>query len=165
MKISKDGIEIIKYYESLRLDTYICSGGKLTIGYGHTGSDVKQSMIITPNQAEELLINDLNRFEKDVTSLVKVAINQNQFDALVCFAFNVGSDIDLDKIAEGLGDSTLLAKLNAGDFIGATKEFPKWNKSKGLVTKGLVRRRATEKAFFEGNSLKDSILAGKLAAP
>lgn len=148
MKISKAGLELIKKWEGCKLTAYLCSAGVLTIGYGHTGSDVYKGMKITQAQADDFLQSDVIRFEKDVTSLVKVPVTQNQFDALVCFAFNLGSDIDADTIAEGLGDSTLLRKVNSKDFVGAAAEFVKWNKAGGKVLNGLTSRRIDESKLF-----------------
>lgn len=151
MKTSENGKAIIKAFESLELVAYPdpgTGGAPWTIGWGHTGPEVKPGLTWTQAQAEQALSNDLAQFERDVTQLVKVEINQNQFDALVSFAFNVGSDIDADDIAEGLGDSTLLKKLNAGDYDGAADEFPKWNKAAGKVLKGLTRRRNAERDLF-----------------
>lgn len=151
MKISENGKALIKEFENLEVIAYPdpgTGGAPWTIGWGHTGPEVKPGLTWTRTQAEQALNNDLAQFERDVTQLVKVKINQNQFDALVSFAFNVGSDIDADDIAEGLGDSTLLKKLNAGDYDGAADEFPKWNKAAGKVLKGLTRRRNAERDLF-----------------
>ena len=150
-KTSETGIDLIKSFESCRLKAYPdpgTGGEPWTIGWGHTGREVKPGLIWTQQQADKALIEDLMQFEQDVNDLVKVNINQNQFDALVSFAFNVGSDIDDDTLAEGLGDSTLLKKLNAGDYHGAADEFPKWNKSDGKTLTGLIRRRAAERELF-----------------
>lgn len=151
MKISKNGLNLIKTYEGLELTAYPdpgTGGAPWTIGYGHTGPEVHAGLVWTQQQAEQALASDVAQFERDVTSLVKVQINQNQFDALVSFAYNCGSDIDADDIAEGLGDSTLLKKLNAGDYDGAANEFPKWNKSGGKVMSGLTKRRNAERSLF-----------------
>lgn len=151
MKISNNGLSLIKTFEGLELEAYPdpgTGGAPWTIGYGHTGSDVRKGLVWTDAQADKALAQDVAQFERDVTSLVKVQINQNQFDALVSFAYNCGSDIDSDDIAEGLGDSTLLKKLNAGDYDGAANEFPKWNKSGGKVMSGLTKRRAAERSLF-----------------
>jgi len=95
--------------------------------------------------ADVLLKNDLNVFEKAVGELVKVKLSQSQFDALVSFAFNVGSG--------ALKRSTLLRKLNAGNYVDAANEFHRWNKAKGKVLKGLSRRRASEAYLFEMGEL------------
>lgn len=153
MKTSKAGLDLIKEFESFRAAPYLCSAGVPTIGYGTTiypnGMKVKLSdQKITQQLAENFLQNHVNAIEKDVLSLVKVPLKQNQFDALVSFAYNVGSDIDEDTKAEGLGDSTLLKLLNAGDIVGASKQFELWNKAGGKVSNGLIRRRKAEKVLF-----------------
>lgn len=146
-RINAAGLAIIKEFEGLRLEAYLCPAKVWTIGWGHTGPDVQRGMKITTARAEELLRVDLGRFEAAVQQLAPVATD-NQFSAMVSFAFNVGEDIDDDTIAEGLGDSTLLRKHNSGDFAGAAREFAKWNKAKGKVLAGLTRRRAMEAALY-----------------
>lgn len=140
MKISQKGINLIKQFEGLELKAYRDSVGVLTIGYGSTGSHVSVGEVITEAQAETLLIKDLSRFESGVTELVKVPVTQNQFDALVSFSFNLGLG--------NLKSSTLLKKLNAKDYTGASKEFERWNKAGGKVLNGLTRRRLAEKELF-----------------
>jgi lysozyme len=134
--------EIIKYYEGLRLEAYLCPAGVWTIGYGHTGSDVWPGLVITKEWAEWLLDEDLKKFEAYVSGYVKVDLTQDQFDALVSFTYNVG--------AEAFKNSTMLKKLNAGDYEGAAKEFPRWNKSKGKVLPGLVKRAEAQRKLFLG---------------
>lgn len=151
MNISPKGLELIKSFESCQLTAYpdpATGGAPWTIGWGHTGPEVHPGLVWTQEQADQILADDLNKIEQAVSTLIKVAVSQNQFDALVSFAFNTGTDIDADTIAEGLGDSTLLNKLNAGDFQGAADEFPKWDRGGGHVLRGLVRRRAAERALF-----------------
>lgn len=145
MTISSNGLEIIKYYESLKLKPYLCPAGKATIGYGNTyyedGSKVSLSDApITKERAEELLLNIANKFGSQVLSSLEKKINQNQFDAIVSFAFNVGIG--------NFRSSTLLKKLNKEDFAGVEIEFPKWNKSNGKVLNGLIARRNAEKELF-----------------
>ena len=111
-----------------------------TIGFGHT-RNVTSNMQITQEQAEEFLKEDLAVFEAGVTRLIKVTLTQNQFDALVSFAFNVGLG--------ALERSSLRMKLNRKDYTGASKEFLKWNKCGGLVSNGLTRRRLAEKKLFD----------------
>lgn len=123
------------------------SGDPWTLGYGFTRG-VKQGQVISAMLAEARLILELREYELAVNRLVTVELSQNQFDALVLFAYNVGTDEDQDAIPEGLGDSTLLKKLNAGDVTGAADEFLVWNKSKGKVVQGLVNRRRAERALF-----------------
>lgn len=132
--------EIIKQSEGLRLEAYLCPAGVLTIGYGHTGSDVKEGSRVSREEAENLLTRDLERFEKDILKMVKVELTQNQFDALVSFTYNVGSG--------ALKGSTLLKKLNAGSYMEAADEFLKWTKAGGKELPGLVKRRRTERALF-----------------
>jgi len=134
------GKDIIRQSEGLRLTAYLCPAGKLTIGYGHTGPDVKTGMTITEDQANALLSQDLVTAEKAISGAVSVTITDNQFSALVSFVFNLGA-------GNFLG-STLLKKLNANDIFGAADEFPRWNKVNGKVLAGLTRRREAEKALF-----------------
>lgn len=168
MKLSANGIAVMHHYESCKLTAYPDPGSKdghpWTIGWGHTGSEVKKGLVWTQEKADQVFLVDVGQFERDVLSLVKVPVTQGQFDALVCFAYNVGSDIDADTIAEGLGDSTLLRKLNQRDYVGASMEFGKWNKNDGKVMRGLVRRRASEMALFNGADGKTAIAIGKKAA-
>lgn len=140
MKTSEEGKRFIKEKEGLRLEAYRCSGGILTIGYGHTAG-VVPGMIINKIQAEKFFLEDLEqKAESIINRLVKVPLTQGQYDALVSFVFNLG--------AGNLMKSTLLKLLNAGDYAGAAGQFERWNKSGGKVTAGLVKRRAEEKQMF-----------------
>lgn len=139
--VSASGVELIKSHEGLSLKAYPDpgSGGEpWTIGYGHTGG-VKRGDVITQSQAEAFLRDDLRRFERAVSRLAP-RTTQNQFDALVSFAFNLGEG-NLEK-------STLLNKHNAGDYAGAAKEFIRWNRAAGKVLNGLTRRRTEEAALY-----------------
>mgnify|MGYP000930758996 CR=1 FL=1 len=136
---SSNGIKLIKQFEGCKLTSYKCPSGVWTIGYGHT-SGVKKGQKISQAQADKFLKSDLKTFENAVNSAVKVPLNQNQFDALVSFAYNCGSG--------ALKMSTLLKELNKKNYAGAAKEFLKWNKSNGKVLNGLVKRRAAEKELF-----------------
>lgn len=140
MKISKNGLNLIKSFEGLELKAYKDAVGVWTIGYGSTGSHVTPNQTITEKQAEDLLLRDVSRFEIGVSNAVKVPLTQSQFDALVSFSFNVG--------LANLESSTLLRKLNAKDYKGAANELPRWNKAGGKVLNGLTRRREAEKALF-----------------
>lgn len=162
-KASDECIRLIQHYEGVKLKAYKCPAGVWTIGYGHTGKDVKEGMTISAQRATDLLREDVADFAADVNSLLKVRVTQRQFDALVSFAFNVGSDIDLDDIPEGLGDSTLLKFVNKGDFAKAANEFPKWNKANGKVLPGLVKRRAAERALFTGVMIEGALRIGEAA--
>lgn len=153
MKISENGLAIIRLFEGLRLKAYRDTANIPTIGYGTIrypdGKRVRMGDKCTVEQAEEWLRHEVDHFEKDVTSLLKTPVNQNQFDALVSFAYNVGSDIDMDTIPEGLGDSTLLKLVNANpNDPGIGNEFLKWNKSGGKVTNGLTKRRKLEYSLY-----------------
>lgn len=138
MKISQNGVNFIKSHEGCFLNAYDDGTGTMTIGYGHT-IGVYKGMRITQEQAEEFLRQDLAEFENRVNTFVTVKLTQNQFDSLVSFDFNTG----------GLGASTLLEKLNAGDYIGAAAEFTKWVHINGnQYCQGLMNRRIDEKALF-----------------
>ena len=133
-------VEVIKKWEGLYLDAYLCPANVWTIGYGHT-KGVTSGMRITEEDAERLLREDMDWVEEAVNSSVTVPLKQCQYDALCSFVFNVG--------ATAFRKSTLLRKLNAGDYEGAANEFPRWNKGGGRVLQGLVNRRADEKSLFE----------------
>jgi len=147
MKASNKAYILIKAFEGLRLTAYKCPAGVLTIGWGHTKT-VERGMTVNKEYAEILLTNDIAEFEDAINKLVKVTINQNQFDALVSFVFNVGT--------ENFKNSTLLKKINAKDFTGAAKEFLRWNKARKngtlVVMQGLQRRREMEKDLFENEN-------------
>jgi len=139
-RISDEGLEHIRRWEGVRLKAYVCPGGALTIGYGSTGPHVKDGMTITPAQAEALLREDLERFEDAVSNMVKVPLTDNQFAALVSFAFNIG--------VHAFARSTLLNRLNAGDYDAVPSELAKWNKAGGKPMKGLANRRAAEAGLW-----------------
>lgn len=138
-KINQRGLVLVKQFEGLSLKAYRDPKGIWTIGYGHT-RNVKPGDVITKQRAEVLLKQDLGTAEAAVRRLVKVNLNSNQFSALVSFTFNLGGG--------AFGRSTLLKKLNQGDYLGAANEFPRWNKAGTKVLPGLTRRRAAERALF-----------------
>ncbi|HEC7976913.1 TPA: lysozyme [Salmonella enterica subsp. enterica serovar Singapore] len=144
MQTSEKGIALIKEFEGCRLTAYQDSVGVWTIGYGWTqpvdGKPIRAGMTIKKETAERLLKTGLVSYESDVSRLVKVGLTQGQFDALVSFTYNLG--------ARSLSTSTLLRKLNAGDYAGAADEFLRWNKAGGKVLNGLTRRREAERALF-----------------
>ena len=141
MKISDKGISLIKDYEGFSPVIYICPAGKPTIGYGHVvRANETIHAPITEEEAERLLLEDLNDYEASVLRLVNAELTQSQFDALVSFTYNLG--------AGNLSRSTLLKKLNAGDYQGASDEFERWDKCNGKPLAGLSRRRRAEKALF-----------------
>jgi len=144
-RISKSGIELIKQFECFREEAYLCPAGVWTIGYGHT-KDVCEGDRITREKAIEYLRADLNHAENAVRNNVKVPLTQNQYDSLVSFVFNIG--------VNAFKNSTLLRKLNSGDYTGASEEFQRWNKvttdGEKKVCNGLIKRREKEKAYFLG---------------
>jgi len=148
-KISQSAIDILKSLEQCRLVAYQDGGGVWTIGWGHTGSDVTPELRILKIQANFLLQKDLDCVEEGVNRLLTREVTQNQFDAICLFAYNVGLDEDDDTKAEGLGDSTLLRLVNAGDVEAAAKEFSRWNHDNGKVVRGLTLRRLVEKLLYE----------------
>jgi lysozyme len=139
MIVSDNAIELIKDFESLRLEAYLCPANVWTIGYGHTRA-VKSGDVITLSQAERLLRADLVQIEKDINQLVRVPLTQGQFDALVSFVFNCGT--------RAFSTSTLLKKLNNRDYSGAANELERWRFAKGRSLAGLERRRRLEKRLF-----------------
>jgi lysozyme len=146
MNLSERGLDLIKGFEGYHTKlpngdciAYRCPANVLTIGYGCT-KGVREGMIWTEAQAKAALAKEIATHESAVMRLVSVDLNQNQFDALVSFAYNVGNG--------ALEKSTLLKKLNAGDYPGAQAEFMKWNKAAGKVLRGLSIRRAKEAALF-----------------
>jgi lysozyme len=154
-RVSKAGVDLMHHFESCKLEAYPDPGSKdgkpWTIGWGSTGPDIYKGLKWTQEQADARFLSDLAKFEDGVTRLLGgCATTQNQFDALVSLAYNIGLDEDKDTIAEGLGDSSLLRKHKVGDFTGAAAEFPKWKFNDGRPMKGLVRRRAAERVLYEG---------------
>ena len=140
MKISLEGLSLIKKFEGCRLKAYYCSGGVLTIGYGHTGG-VKETDVITQDEADKLLKGDILKFEQYVSDNVKVDLDQSQFDALVAWTFNLGPG--------NLRESTMLKKLNNEDYESVPFEMRRWNKAGGKTLDGLIRRREAESLLFE----------------
>ena len=134
------GLDIIKKFEGLRLSAYTCPAGKLTIGYGHT-KGVYDGQTITEAEAQKLLEEDYFEAQVAVKQLVTVSLSENQTGALSSFVFNLGK--------ANLAKSTLLKKINIGDFDGAAKEFDKWVFAAGVKLKGLIARRAAERKLFE----------------
>lgn len=140
MNISQKGIDLIKNFEGCRLTAYRCPANILTIGYGHTGSDVVTGQKITQEQAEKLLKSDLLVHCNNVSRLVKAPLTQNQFDALVSFEFNVGYG--------NFASSTMLKLLNQKKYREAAAQFDRWVYANRKVLAGLVKRRAAEKNLF-----------------
>lgn len=140
MKLSERGLSLLKQFEGLRLVAYRDGGGVPTIGYGHTAG-VRMGQTITEAQAETFLRADVAATVCAVSGMVKVPVSQEQFDALVSFAFNLG--------ANALMHSTLLKKLNAGDYDDAADEFLHWDHDNGQQVAGLTLRRTAERQLFK----------------
>ena len=147
MIVSKNGLDLIKEFESFKSKPYLCPSRIPTTGFGSTyypdGKKVTlQDKEITEEKAFEILEYIANKdFGSNINKVVKVPLNQNQFDALVSFAYNVGNG--------NFNSSTLLRKLNSSDYEGAANEFKKWNRSGGKILAGLARRRKAEKELFD----------------
>ena len=146
MQISKAGLDLICEFEGYHrklpdgsCTTYYCPANVLTIGYGCT-EGIRAGEVWTHAQAQERFRTELAKHEAAVVRMVTVETSQSQFDALVSFSYNCGTG--------ALGKSTLLRKLNAGDYEGAARAFASWIKGGGKVLPGLVRRRAAEAAMF-----------------
>tara|TARA_R100001463_G_scaffold25228_1_gene59884 strand:+ start:2166 stop:2609 length:444 start_codon:yes stop_codon:yes gene_type:complete len=140
MNISQEGLALIKKFEGCRLKAYRCSANVLTIGYGHTGG-VKEDDNISQPEADELLKEDIAKFEEYVSDNVIVELKQYQFDALVAWTFNLGPG--------NLRESTMLKKLNDADYASVPFEMRRWNKAGGKTLDGLIRRRQAEGLLFE----------------
>ena len=139
MKTSDKGIEFIKKHEGFRTKAYKCTGGKWTIGYGHT-LNVKSTDVIDKAQAEDFLRQDLKVAENNVNKY-NLNINQNKFDALVSFVFNVG--------VGNFSSSTLLKRLKVNpNDISIRKEFSRWIYADGKIDKGLISRRKEEADLY-----------------
>ncbi|WP_044034749.1 lysozyme, partial [Microcystis aeruginosa] len=151
MKVSQNCIDLIKKWEGCKLTAYKCPAGVWTIGIGTTcypdGRRVREGDKITDQQAEGFLVNECEEKAKAVDELVNVDLHQNQFDALVSFAYNVGIG--------AFKESTLRRKLNEKDYEGAANEFKRWNKATvngvQVVLDGLTNRRKDEEALFRKN--------------
>lgn len=147
--VTERGLALVRHFEGLYLKAYPCEAGVWTIGYGHTGLQHKDGTVfhgrvITETEALKLLEYDLNQFEARVKALVKVPLSGAQFDALVSFDFNTGA----------LHKSTVLKRLNAGDYSGAADALLMWTRAGGKVQPGLVRRRKAERHLFLTGELK-----------
>lgn len=147
MIVSKNGLDLIKEFESFKSKPYLCPSQKATIGFGSTyypdGKKVTlQDKEITEEKAFEILEYIANKdFGSNINKVAKVPLNQNQFDALVSFAYNIGNG--------NFNSSTLLRWLNQGNYKEASIQLLRWDKSKGIVLNGLTKRRKAEKALFD----------------
>jgi len=140
MNISEEGLSLIKKFEGLELEAYKCAAGVLTIGYGHTAG-VQEGDVWTKEQADENLKVDMEEYAGYINDLVECPLSQNQFDALVSWVYNLGP--------ANLKASTLLKRLNAGDYADVPNQIKRWNKAGGKVLEGLIRRREAEALLFE----------------
>lgn len=142
--LSDNGMKLLEQFEGLRLEAYLDSANIATIGWGSikypNGNKVKLGDKITKAQAKEYKLHDLKEFESTVNTSVKVPLTQNQYDALVSLSYNIGSS--------AFNNSTLLKKLNSGDYKGAAEQFLVWNKVNSKKVQGLVNRREAERNFF-----------------
>tara|TARA_Y100001951_G_scaffold96929_1_gene96189 strand:- start:21 stop:473 length:453 start_codon:yes stop_codon:yes gene_type:complete len=141
MKISEEGISLIKNYEGCRLEAYQDSVGIWTIGYGVI-KGVKEGDKINQEEADHLLQEELPEYEGYINDMIKVPLEQCQFDALVCWVYNLGPN--------NLKDSTLLKVINEKNYEDVPEQIKRWNKAGGVVLAGLVKRRAAEADLFQG---------------
>lgn len=145
--VCQAAVDLVKHFEGLYLNAYLCPAGVPTIGYGHTAG-VKMGQTITAEQADALLAADLTEAAGHVDALVTVPVNDDQRGALSSFVFNLG--------AGSLAGSTLLKLLNAGDYNGAAGQFGRWVyatvNGKKTQLPGLVARRAAEAALFQSQT-------------
>ena len=138
-QIGVKGLSLVKEFEGCKLTAYLCPANVWTIGYGSTGPHVRRGLTLTEKQADDLLQEDLDRFEAAVAKHTKNT-SQNEFDAMVSLAFNIGTG--------GFARSSVLRRHNAGNKNGAAEAFLMWNKGGGRVLNGLVRRREAEKQLY-----------------
>ena len=140
VKINAEGLALIKEFEGCKLRAYKDVVGVWTIGWGHTGAEVREGLVLTQEEADRALQADLGVFERAVGRATDVCVSPNQFSAMVCLTYNIG--------AKAFTFSTLLDLVNQGKFAEAAAQFKRWNKAGGKVVAGLTRRRAAEAALF-----------------
>jgi lysozyme len=138
--ISKEGIALIKKFEGCETTAYQDSVGVWTIGYGHT-KNVCQGDCITQGEADRMLDEEIAEYEGYINDMVKVDLEQNQFDALVAWVYNLGPT--------NLSQSSLLRELNNGNIAKVPSEMKRWNKAGGKTLQGLIRRREAESLLFK----------------
>ena len=141
MRISNEGLALIKNFEGCELTAYKCAAGVWTIGYGHT-KGVQKGDVWSEDHADHMLLVELEEYENYVNTAVNVPLSQNQFDALVSWVYNLGNG--------NLTSSTMLKVLNSSDYAGVPAQILRWNKAGGKVLEGLTRRRQAEADMFEG---------------
>ena len=143
LKTSQEGISLIKSFEGCELTAYRCSADVPTIGYGHTVG-VSDGDTCTQEEAETMLAEDLVEFEDYVKNYVESELQQNEFDALVAWTYNLGP--------ANLKESTMLKELNSGNFEEVPRQMKRWNRAGGEVLDGLIRRREAESRLFKGEA-------------
>ncbi len=143
MNISNEGISLIKKFEGCELESYQDAVGVWTIGYGHT-KNIKEGMTISKEQADNMLLNELDEYCEYVEKAVDVTLKQCEFDALVAWTYNLGPT--------NLNESTMLKKLNNKEYQDVPHEIKRWNKAGGKVLQGLIRRREAESLLFPGKA-------------
>jgi len=146
MQISKTGTELLKHFEGCELKAYQDSVGVWTIGYGHT-KGIYEGLEITQSEAEKMLQDELPEYEGYITDKVVPMLQQHEYDALVCWVYNLGPT--------NLSSSTLLKRLNAGEFKDVPFQMKRWDKAGGQPLLGLTRRRNAEALLFKGEDWKD----------
>jgi len=146
VKISQDGLKLIKKFEGCELKSYQDSVGVWTIGYGHT-KGVEEGQEITQDEAEEMLASELDEYEGYINDMVECDLEQHQFDALVAWVYNLGPT--------NLRSSTMLKRLNANDLEDVPNQIKRWDKAGGKVLAGLVRRREAEALMFQNEDWRD----------
>jgi lysozyme len=149
MKASKKCLEMLAHHEGVRTKPYRCPAGLWTVGVGHLIGDGKSlpdswNRVFSLEEVYAILAKDVARFERGVKRLITIPLTQSEFDAILSFAFNLGLGT--------LQRSTLRAKLNRGDKVGAMQSLRKYNKAGGKVLKGLDNRRKDEEALFWSKS-------------
>ena len=142
-RVSEEALALIKRWEGLKLQSYKCVAGVWTVGFGHVAT-ARPGMVISETQATRLLMEDLARFEAAIERLVRVPLSDGQFGALVSWAFNVGEG--------AAARSSLIRKLNAGEYDAVPGELARWNKVDGKVVPGLSNRRAAEAGLWARGS-------------
>jgi lysozyme len=176
LHLGPEGTELCHHYEDLLLQAYPdpgsprakairagkpsagLSGDPWTIGWGDTGPDVVEGLVITEQEADDRFARRMAlEFEHAVRSVVTVPLNQRQFDAVVSIFYNAG--------VGAMSASTLVRLLNAGDYSGAAGQFSAWNRSGGAVMKGLQRRREAERLVFLGMAARSAIISAEAKYP
>jgi len=140
MKISEDGLELIKKFEGCETTAYQDSVGVWTIGFGHT-KGVEEGQTCSIEDAESMLADEMDEYEGYINNMVKVELQQHEFDALVAWVYNLGPT--------NLGESTMLKVLNGGQFDRVPDEMNRWTRAGGKILEGLVRRRQAESLMFQ----------------